>query len=282
MLHVPGRMSDKVLTLASRAAFGMGVLGFAGSFCLFTVDGGERAVMWTMFGGVSNKTYGEGTHFLVPYFYRPHIYNTRLRPKLIQTTTGTKDIQTVTIHVRLLFRPNVEQLPKIHSQLGPDYDERVLPSVGNEVLKAIVAQYDAAQLLTLREKVSREIREAIVERCRAFDILLDDVAITHLNYGKEFAKAIEEKQVAEQEAERQKFVVVMAEQERIATVVKAEGEAEAAKMISQALKEHGTGLIAVRRIDAAKEIAETLSKSPNVMYTPGGQNMLLNIPAAQK
>jgi prohibitin 1 len=271
-------MAEKALTAASRAAFGLGALGFAGSFCLFNVDGGERAVMWTMFGGVQNKTYGEGTHLMVPYFYRPHIYNIRLRPKLIQTTTGTKDIQTVTIHVRLLFRPKVEALPKLHSTLGPDYDERVLPSVGNEVLKSIVAQYDAAQLLTQREKVSREIREAITERCKAFDILLDDVAITHLNYGKDFAKAIEEKQVAEQEAERQKFIVMQAEQERIATIVKAEGEAEAARMISQALKEHGTGLIAVRKIDAAKEIADTLSKSPNVMYTPGGQNMLLNLP----
>jgi prohibitin 1 len=274
------RMADKVLTVASRAAFGLGALGFAGSFCLFNVDGGERAVMWTMFGGVQDRTYGEGTHLLVPYFYRPHIYNVKLRPKLIQTTTGTKDIQTVTIHVRLLFRPKEDALPKIHSQLGPDYDERVLPSVGNEVLKSIVAQYDAAQLLTMREKVSREIREAIVERCKAFDILLEDVAITHLNYGKDFAKAIEEKQVAEQEAERQKFIVMMAEQERIATVVRAEGEAEAATMISLALKEHGNGLIAVRKIDAAKDIAEILSKSPNVMYTPGGQNMLLNLPAA--
>ena len=271
-------MADKALTVASRAAFGLGALGFAGSFCLFNVDGGERAVMWTMFRGVTEKTYGEGSHFLVPYFYRPHIYNVRLRPKLIQTTTGTKDIQTVTIHVRLLFKPNTEALTRIHTQLGPDYDERVLPSVGNEVLKSIVAQYDAAQLLTQREKVSREIREAITERCKAFDILLDDVAITHLNYGKDFAKAIEDKQVAEQEAERQKFIVMQAEQERIATVVKAEGEAEAARMISQALKEHGTGLISVRKIDAAKEIAETLSKSPNVMYAPGGLNMLLNLP----
>lgn len=271
-------MADRALTVASRAAFGLGALGFAGSFCLFNVDGGERAVMWTMFGGVQNKTYGEGTHIMLPYFYRPHIYNVKLRPKLIQTTTGTKDIQTVTIHVRLLFRPNVDSLPKIHTQLGPDYDERVLPSVGNEVLKSIVAQYDAAQLLTQREKVSREIREAITERCKAFDIHLDDVAITHLNYGKDFAKAIEEKQVAEQEAERQKFIVMQAEQERIATVVRAEGEAEAARMISNALKEHGTGLISVRKIDAAKEIADTLSKSPNVMYTPGGQNMLLNLP----
>merc|ERR1712118_385157 len=117
----------------------------------------------------------------------------------------------------------------------------------------------------------------IVERAASFNVILDDVAITHLTYGKEFAKAIEEKQVAEQDAERQKFIVQKSEQERQATIIRSEGEAEAAKMISDALKEHGTGLIDVRRIDAAKEIAEALAKSPNVMYLPHGQQMLLNM-----
>ncbi|CAK8997605.1 unnamed protein product, partial [Durusdinium trenchii] len=118
----------------------------------------------------------------------------------------------------------------------------------------------------------------------------DDIAITHLTYGKDFARAIEEKQVAQQDAERQKFIVEKAEQERQATVIRSEGEAEAAKMISEALKEHGSGLIEVeradtaptaeppvRRIDTAKDIAENLAKSPNVMYLPNGQQMLLNL-----
>ena len=274
--------ADRALTLVSRLGLGAAAAGFAGNFCLFNVDGGERAVMWTMFGGVKDKTFGEGTHLMIPYFYRPHLYNVRLRPKLIQTTTGTKDIQIVTIHVRLLFKPDEEKLAHIHRTLGPDYDERVLPSVGNEVLKAIVAQYNAEQLLTNRDKVSKEIRDAITARCAQFDITLDDVSVTHLAYGKEFSKAIEEKQVAQQEAERQKFVVMQADQERLATIVKAEGEAEAAQMISNALKEHGSGLIAVRRIDAAKEIADTLAKSGNVTYLPGGQNMLVNLPTAGK
>merc|ERR1711972_430464 len=136
---------------------------------------------------------------------------------------------------------------------------------------------NAEQLLTHREHVSREIREAIVQRASQFNILMDDVSITHLTYGKEFARAIEEKQVAEQEAERQKFVVQRSEQERQATVIRSEGEAEAAQMISDALREHGCGLIEVRRIDAAKDIADSLSKSPNVMYLPNGQQMLLNV-----
>merc|ERR1719421_1348420 len=173
----------------------------------------------------------------------------------------------------MLYKPEISGLPTIHKTLGSDYDERVLPSIANEVLKATIAQYNAEQLLTQREHVSREIREAIVARANQFNILMDDVSITHLTYGKEFAKAIEEKQVAEQDAERQKFIVAKSEQERQATVIRSEGEAEAAKMISEALKQHGTGVIDVRRIDAAKEIAESLSKSPNVMYLPNGQQM---------
>merc|ERR1712032_491307 len=140
-----------------------------------------------------------------------------------------------------------------------------------------IAQYNAEQLLTQREHVSQEIREGIILRAKQFNILMDDVSITHLTYGKEFARAIEEKQVAEQDAERQKFIVLRSEQERQATVIRSEGEAEAATMISEALKEHGMGLIEVRRIDAAKDIAEQLSKSPNVMYLPANQQMLLNM-----
>uniref|UniRef100_A0A7S3VXA9 Prohibitin n=1 Tax=Strombidinopsis acuminata TaxID=141414 RepID=A0A7S3VXA9_9SPIT len=274
------QLADKLLTAVSRVGLGLGGLGILSSFCLYDVDGGERVVMFNKFSGVEDKVRAEGTHLKIPWVMEPKFYNIRLRPKLIQTTTGTRDLQTVTIHVRMLFKPTVSGLPEIHKTLGEDYDERVLPSIANEVMKATIAQYNAEQLLTLREQVSKEIREAIVARANQFNILMDDVSITHLTYGKEFARAIEEKQVAQQEAERQKFIVERAEQERQATVIRSEGEAEAAKMISEALREHGTGLIEVRRIDAAKEIAEALAKSPNVMYLPAGQQMLLNVSGA--
>ena len=59
----------------------------------------------------------------------------------------------VSITLRVLSRPDVEHLSKIYQSLGLDYDERVLPSIGNEVLKSIVAQFDAAELITQREVV---------------------------------------------------------------------------------------------------------------------------------
>jgi prohibitin 1 len=269
--------ADKMLTTLSRVGLGLGGLGALQAFCLFDVDGGERVVMLNMLSGVEDKVRSEGTHLKIPWLHQPKWYNVRLRPKLIQTTTGTKDLQTVTIHCRMLFKPDITGLPTIHKTLGEDYDERVLPSIANEVMKATIAQYNAEALLTQREHVSREIREAIVTRASQFNILMDDVSITHLTYGKEFSRAIEDKQVSQQDAERQKFIVQRSEQERQATVIRSEGEAQAAQMISDALKEHGNGLIEVRRIDAAKDIADALSKSPNVMYLPNGQQMLLNM-----
>ena len=79
-----------------------------------------------------------------------------------------------------------------------------------------------------------------------------DVSITHLAFGKEFTKAIESKQVAQQEAERSKFLVQRAEQEKLAAIIYAEGEAEAATLISQAVKVGGSGMIEVKRIDVRR------------------------------
>ena len=241
------------------------------------MDGGHRAVIFDKFRGVQDDVVSEGTHVMIPFVQEPKIFDVRTQPRSIPVITPSRDQQSVTLKLRLLYRPRISALPTLFKDLGVDYAERILPSIGNEVLKAVVAQFDAEQLITQRERVSELIRERLITRANHFNIELDDVSIVDLTFAREFTQAVELKQVASQDAERAAYSVQQAEHEKTATIIRSEGDSEAAILVSKALEEHGSGLIELRKIDAQKEIAKTLARSRNVNYLPGGNGLLMNM-----
>lgn len=270
-------MAAQLFSAVTKLGVGMATLGTIASTSLYNVDGGYRAVIFDRFTGVKNYIVGEGTHFLIPFVQRPILYDIRSRPRNVPVITGSKDLQTVNITLRILFRPVPDNLPTLYKTLGRDYDERVLPSITTEVLKAVVAQFDAGELITQRELVSQRVSEELTDRASQFGLILDDIALTHLTFGREFTTAVELKQVAQQEAERARFLVEKAEQQKKATVISAEGDSQAASLLAKAFGDSGEALVELRRLEAAEEIADHLAAARNVVYLPHGQQALLNL-----
>jgi prohibitin 2 len=182
---------------AATALLTAGALSYGAYNSVYTVEGGHRAVVFNRVTGMKKDVYGEGLNFNIPWFERPYIYDIRTRPCNLQTLTGSKDLQMVTIGVRVLHKPNPSELVWIYQHLGKNYDERILPSLMNECAKAIVAKYNANELLTKRDIVSQDIKTELIRRAQIFNVKLEDVAITHLAFSPEYARAVEAKQVGE-------------------------------------------------------------------------------------
>jgi len=130
------------IPLLLKAGLPLATVLFGGAYllgkCIYTVEGGHRAVKFSRISGMLPNAYREGWHLMIPYFERPIIYDVRTHPKVLNSKTGSKDLQTVDITVRVLYRPMPDKLTDLYRFVGKDYDERVLPSIVNEVVKTVV------------------------------------------------------------------------------------------------------------------------------------------------
>eukprot|EP01059_Diplonema_ambulator_P029742 TRINITY_DN494_c0_g1_i1.p2 TRINITY_DN494_c0_g1~~TRINITY_DN494_c0_g1_i1.p2 ORF type:complete len:274 (+),score=98.40 TRINITY_DN494_c0_g1_i1:3016-3837(+) len=267
---------EALLRNLSRAAIGISGAGFVLSQCSYVIYPGEAAIIYDRLQGVQHDVKKEGFHLKIPYLHYPKVYDIKLRPAVIETVTGTKDLQKVNIKLRVLFMPHVDKLGRLYETLGLDYNERVLPSIGNEIMKAVVAEYNAEELVVKREMVSQEIKKRITAKAfNDFNIVLKDISLMDISFGSEFMAAVEAKQVAQQEAQKFQWIVLKNEQEKLAAITRAEGEATAAKLISDAVAEAGPGLVELRKIEACKEIAKNLAGSSNVQYIPSGNGNIM-------
>ena len=99
-----------VYRLAVPAAIGFSLANAS----IYDVKGGSRAVIFDRLSGVKETVVNEGTHFLIPWLQKAIVFDVRTKPRNIATTTGSKDLQMVSLTLRVLHRPDVQALPKIY------------------------------------------------------------------------------------------------------------------------------------------------------------------------
>jgi len=245
---------------------------------IFNVEAGSRAVKFNRLSGVGNQVYHEGTHVQIPWFEWPIIFNVQTKAKVMTSTSGTKDLQMVKIDLRTLSRPHPDKIGDIYRKLGnrDDYEDVVLSSMTNEVSKSVIARVNAQALISQRGQISAMIKRELSERLLKFNIILDEVAITHLEFSPDFKAAVESKQVAKEQADRAKFLVIKAEQEKNATIIRAEATTKEAELIGEAMKVNPEAYIDIRRIQRAAEISKAIAASPNRVVL-SAETLLLNL-----
>lgn len=112
--HAGTMSAPNILNAISKYAIPLFVAASIGQAAMYDVRGGTRAVIFDRISGVQDKVVNEGTHFLVPWLQKAIIYDVRTKPRNISTTTGSKDLQMVSLTLRVLHRPEVQRLPKIY------------------------------------------------------------------------------------------------------------------------------------------------------------------------
>jgi prohibitin 1 len=104
----------QALNTIYKLAVPLAVGGSLAQASIYDVKGGTRAVIFDRLSGVKDQVVNEGTHFLIPWLQKAIVYDVRTKPRNISTTTGSKDLQMVSLTLRVLSRPDVKQLPKIY------------------------------------------------------------------------------------------------------------------------------------------------------------------------
>ncbi len=216
------------------------------SASVMIVPAGYRGVK-LKFGAVAGVM-KEGINFLVPGVNSAVLMEVRTQKEESSASAASKDLQVVSTSLALNFRVDAEQVTDLYKTVGTEYKSRIIDPAVQESLKVITAKYTAEELIRSRAEAKAGVQEEITKRLMAYHIIVEPsgLSITNFDFSAEFNKAIEAKQVAQQEAEKQKYILQRAELEKQTLIAQAEGQAQAAKLNAAALQVSGGELVVMR------------------------------------
>lgn len=248
-------MTGKILKILSKIAPLLIVVIIFLFFLLksyIIVEPGEKALIFNKVTGELRVTSKEGMYFLIPLIESVTIYDTKVqtynltKSSLEGEVRGEDSLQALTadgqrifLDISVRFRLNPEKLPEFHRTIGKNYMQSIVrPQIRNEA-RIAVSNFSVMEIYTSkREQFQKVIEERLRNVFPKYNILLDSVLVRDIRVSDEFQKILENKHIAQQKAERMKYVLEKEEKEKERKIIEAQGDAEAIRIKGQALAQN--------------------------------------------
>lgn len=195
-----------------------------------TIKSGEVGLK-VRFGKIVSSQLNEGFNLKIPYIEDIVVVNIKVQKIELTTESSSKDLQTIETNIAVNYRIESDKASSLYKTVGNTYETTVLDPAIKESVKATIAKYTAAEVITERSEVSAKCKEELQNKVSKYGIVIDNFNITNLSFSDEYTRAIEEKQVAEQKLEKAKL-------EAEAKLVEAEATKKANDLMRQSLTDN--------------------------------------------
>ncbi|HEY9849174.1 MAG TPA: prohibitin family protein [Leptolyngbyaceae cyanobacterium] len=228
---------DSIMPLSLYITGGIALLLGAIIFRPFVIiNAGERGVVMS-FGKVQDTVLNEGIHPILPVVTSVKKLSVRVQKNDFQTDAASKDLQQVKADIAVNWHINPTEVNKVYQRVGDNEQivNGIMTPAISEVLKAATAKKTAEEIITKRTELKTEIDQGLKTRLAAYGIGVDDVSLVNFGFSPEFTKAIESKQIAEQEAKQAEYIALKASKEAQGEINRAKGQAEAQRLLRENL-----------------------------------------------
>jgi regulator of protease activity HflC (stomatin/prohibitin superfamily) len=204
---------------------------FWGSFAI--VPAGHRGVvLW--WGSVEKRIMGEGLNFKVPITERVIKVDVRVQPHPFrEIDAASKEYQMVKLTGMMNFHIDPSYVNDLYQKVGLDFANKVIDPAFNDFVKEVVPIYQITEILPKREDIRKKAMAKLGENLARYHIIVDDIYFANIRFSPEYEKAVEAKQVAQQQVETQRQVLFQREIEAQQKVATAKGEAESILVVAQ-------------------------------------------------
>ncbi|MBE9163716.1 MULTISPECIES: prohibitin family protein [Microcoleaceae] len=217
------------------------LLGF-NSFVV--INPGEAGVV-SILGKARDGALLEGFHIRPPLISKVDVYDVTVQKFEVPAQSATKDLQDLNASFAINFRLDPTRIVEVRRTQGTldNIVSKIIAPQTQEAFKTAAALRTAEQSITQRSELKKDFDAALKERLSKYDVIVLDTSVVNIRFSTDFAKAVEEKQVAEQRAQRAVYVAQEAEQQAQADINRAQGRAEAQRLLAETLKAQGGDLV---------------------------------------